>query len=151
MAPLRLCKGCLEILKIVYGKFYVLFSQSGEGGKGWLGFPDLWSGQNPRWNWYLTPACGEFRWSPEGTVSHSGPLGSFRSFKVYSDAKERVGCEKQREATAPVQSLVKLQPCLPSLRWKTCLRQNCSLDSCACSEEPALGKNTLMIMMIYNI
>ena len=35
------------------------------------------------------------------------PLGSF---KVCSDAKERVGCGKQREATTPIQSLVKLQP-----------------------------------------
>ena len=35
------------------------------------------------------------------------PLGSFN---VCSDAKERVGCGKQREATASIQSLVKLQP-----------------------------------------
>ena len=25
------------------------------GGKGWLGFLDLWFGQKPWWNWYLTP------------------------------------------------------------------------------------------------
>ena len=25
------------------------------GGEGWLGFPDLWSGQKLEWNWYLTP------------------------------------------------------------------------------------------------
>ena len=30
------------------------------------------------------------------------PLGSFQIFKVRSDAKERVGCGKQREATAPI-------------------------------------------------
>ena len=41
----------------------------------------------------------------------------FRSFKVCSDAKERVGCGKQREATAPIH----LQPLFPSLQWKTCL------------------------------
>ena len=35
------------------------------------------------------------------------PLGSF---KACSDAKERVRCRKQWEATAPIQSLVKLQP-----------------------------------------
>ena len=32
-------------------------------------------------------------------------------------------------------------------------RQNCSLGSCACSEGPALGQNTLIIMvmmMMYN-
>ena len=34
------------------------------------------------------------------------PLGSFRSFKVCSNAKERVGCGKQREVSAPIQSLV---------------------------------------------
>ena len=70
-------------------------------------------------------------------------LGSFQMFKVCSDAKNRVGCGKQRETTAPVQSLVKPQPWFLGLQWKTCLRQNCSLGSCACSEVPALGQNTL--------
>ena len=32
-------------------------------------------------------------------TSTLGPLGSF---KVCSDAKERMGCGKQREATAPI-------------------------------------------------
>ena len=54
-------------------------------------------------------------------------------------------CGKQQEATAPIQSLVKLQPSFPSLRRKSCLRQNCSLGSRACSEEPVLGQKTLMI------
>ena len=44
-------------------------------------------------------------------------LVPLRSFKVYSDAKERVGCGKQREAIAPIQSLVKLQPWFLSLQW----------------------------------
>ena len=39
-------------------------------------------------------------------------------------------------------------PWFLSLRWKTCLRQNCSLGSCACSEVPVLEQNTLMLMMI---
>ena len=51
---------------------------------------------------------GEFRWSPEGPVSqiHSphlndGATGIFSNFlKVCSDAKEKAGCGKQREATA---------------------------------------------------
>ena len=38
------------------------------------------------------------------------PLGFFRSFKVCSNAKERVGCGNQREATAPIKTLEKLQP-----------------------------------------
>ena len=53
--------------------------------------------------------CGEFRWSPEGSISqihspqlHVGTPGIFfRSFKVCSDAIERMGCEKQRETTVP--------------------------------------------------
>ena len=70
------------------------------------------------------------------------PWDLFRSFKVYSDDKERVGCGKQREATAPIKSLVKLQPWFLSLRWKTCLRQNCSIGFSASSEGPAFGKKT---------
>ena len=63
---------------------------------------------------------------------------------VCSDAKQRVRCKKQRKATAPVQSVVKLQPWFLSLRWKTCLLQNFSLGSCACCEGPALGRTLMM-------
>ena len=92
----------------------------------------------------------EFRWSPEGPVSqinslhlHVGAPGiSLRSFKVCSDAKERVGCGKPWKANAPIQSLVKLQSWFQSLRCKTCLWQNCSLGYSACSEGPALRQNT---------
>ena len=73
------------------------------------------------------------------------PLGSF---KACSDDKDGVGCGKQQEAAVPIKSLVKLQPWFLSLRWKTCLRQNCSLGSCSCSEGPALWQNTLMMMMM---
>ena len=52
-----------------------------------------------------------------------------------------MGCGK-REATATIQSLVKLQPWFLSLWWKTCLRQNCSLGFSPCSEGPAFGQNT---------
>ena len=90
--------------------------------------------------------CGWILVSLEGPVSQSTlltstlvPLGSFH---IYSDAKERVGCRKQWEATAPIESLVKQQPWFLSLGWKTCLWQNCSLGSCACSKGPALGQNT---------
>ena len=31
---------------------------------------------------------------------------------------------------------------IPEFEGKTCLRQNCSLGYCACSEGPALGENT---------
>ena len=36
---------------------------------------------------------------------------------------------------------------LPSAE-PTCLRQNCSLGFCACSEGPALGQNTLMMIAV---
>ena len=81
------------------------------------------------------------------TTLLTSTLVSLGSFQVCSDAKERVGCGKQREATAPIQSLVKLQPWFLSLWWKTCLRLNCSLGSCTCSEGPALGQNTLMMIL----
>ena len=68
-------------------------------------------------------------------------LVPLRSFKVCSDIKERVRCGKEQEATAPIKSLVKLQPWFLSLRWKTCLRQNCSLGLSACREGPAFGQN----------
>ena len=110
---------------------------------------DFWSGQKR--NWYLTPVVnfGEVRRAQlaKSTLLTS-KLVTLGSFKVCSYAKERVGFRKQREATAPIQSLVKQQPWFLSLWWKTCLRQNCSLGSCTCSEGPALGQNTL-IMMIY--
>ena len=74
------------------------------------------------------------------------PWDLFRSSKVCSDAKERVGCGKQWEATAPIQTLVKLQPWFLSLQWKTYFWQNYSLGSCNCTEGPALGQKTLMMI-----
>ena len=123
------------------------------GGERGLGFLDLWSGQKNRWNWYLTPIVnfGEVRRTQlaKSTVPTSSLvfLVYFQIFEICSDAKERVGYGKQREANAPIQSLVKLQPWFLSLRWKTCLRQNCCLSSCACSKGPALGQNILMIII----
>ena len=38
------------------------------------------------------------------------PWDLSRSFKVLSVAKEKVGCGQQREATEPIQSLLKMQP-----------------------------------------
>ena len=102
----------------IYIYIYILYT----GGKEWLGFPNLWSGQKLWWNWYLTPVVNFG--GPEGPVSqiHSphlliGAPGIFRSFKACSDAKER-------KATGICRSyslLVKLQPRFLSLQWKTCL------------------------------
>ena len=45
-------------------------------------------------------------------LSSTLSLGSFRSIKVCSDAKES-GVQKEQEATAPIQTLVKLQALVP--------------------------------------
>ena len=70
--------------------------------------------------------CGEFRWSPDDPVSqihfpylHDEVPGIF---------SERVGCRKQREATAPIHP------------W-----QNCSLDSWFWSGRPAFGRTTSLV------
>ena len=42
--------------------------------------------------------------NPLSSPPYWGPWDLFRSFKVCSDAKERVGCGKQREATATLVS-----------------------------------------------
>ena len=57
-----------------------------DGGEGWLGFPDLSSGQKSWWNWYLTHAVnfGEVRRAQlaKSTLLTSSmlPLGSFQIF-----------------------------------------------------------------------
>ena len=119
-----------------------------------MAFPDLWSGQKPCWNWCLTLVAnfGDVRrgsWPNPHSSSKLVHLGSFWSIKVSSDAKQRVGCGKQREVIARIESPVKLQPWFLSLRWKICLRQNWSLGSYACSEGPAIGQTTLIIIYIY--
>ena len=71
---------------------------------------------------------GEFRWSPEGPIDqinsphlHVGALGIFSDLLRSVQMLKRVRCWKQWESTAPIQSLVKLQPWFLSLLWKTCL------------------------------
>ena len=88
-------------------------------------------------------------WPNPLSSPHWCPWDLFRSLKVCSDAKERVGCGKQREATAPIKSLLKLQPWFLNLRWKTWFRQNCSLGFSTCSEGPAFGQNTLIMNIHY--
>ena len=68
-----------------------------------LGFPDLWSYQKPWWNWYFTPVenYGEVLRAQFSQI-HSLRLHAGAPFKVCSGVNERVGCRKQREATAPI-------------------------------------------------
>ena len=105
------------------GKIYLYVSK---GGKGWLGFLDLGCGKKLWWNWYFTlwwisvKSGGPSKSDPHSSPPRWCPWDLLRSFKVCSDAKERVGCGKQWETTAPIQSLVKQQPWFLSLWWKSC-------------------------------
>ena len=97
----------VEVLSQPFRMFIVVYIYG--GGKEWLGFSDLWFSQKPWWNWYLTPVenFGQIRRAQLAKftllTSTLVPLDLFWSFKVCSDDKERVGCGKQREATAPIQ------------------------------------------------
>ena len=105
--------------------------------------------------------CGEFLWIPEDPVSqihsphpHVGAPGIFSDLIRYvhmlkreRDVREAMGSYRTYS------SLIKLQSWFLSLRCKTCLRQNYSIGSCACSEGPALCQNTMIyyIVLLYYI
>ena len=94
--------------------------------QGWLGFPNLWSGQKPWWNWCLTSVVNfcEFRRIElaKSTLLTSMlvPLGSFQIFWGVQMLKREWGAESNGKL--PHLSIpVKLLPGFLSLRWKTCL------------------------------
>ena len=72
--------------------------------------------------------CGEFWWSPEGTISHNHsphrPPVIFsdllRSVKMLKRERER-GVRRATGSYRTYSSLVKLQPGFLGLQWKTCL------------------------------
>ena len=84
-----------------------------------MGFPDLWSGKIPRWNWYLTPVVNfsvvrraqlaEFTLLTSTLV----PLRSFQMLKE-SGVRKATGCYRIYS------SLVKLQLWFLNLQSKTC-------------------------------
>ena len=93
--------------------------------------------------------CGEFRWSPEDPVSqihsphlHVGAPEIFSDLLRYVQMVKRgSGVRKAKGSYRTYSSLVKLQRWVLSLRWKTCLRQNCNFSSRVCSGRPAFGHN----------
>ena len=127
--------------------FVVLWGQRVIGISGAL----IWS--KPWWNWYLTPAVnfGEARRAQLAkSILLTSTLLPLGSFKVCSDAKEKVACGKQRKL--PHLSIPnKTADRFLSLRWKTCLEQNCSLGSSVCSKGPALGQNNLLMIMVFSM
>ena len=96
------------------------------------------------WNWYLTPVVN-FSEVQRAQFAKSTllifTLVLLGSFKVCSDAKERVACRKHQEATAPILSLVKLQPGSWVCGGRPAFGRITALGSCACSEGPTLGQN----------
>ena len=58
-----------------------------------IGISDLWSGQKPWWNWYLTPVVN-FGEVQRAQLAKSTLFTSTLVPQVCSDAKERVGCGK---------------------------------------------------------
>ena len=96
-------------------------------GEGWLGFPDLWSGQKPWCNWYLTlvvnfgevgrsqlpnPLSSPPHWC---TWDFSDLLRSVQMLKRESGVRKATG--SYRTYLIPV---VKLQPGFLRLQWRTC-------------------------------
>ena len=71
-----------KISRTPFKMYYILL-----GGEGWLGFPDLWSGQKPWWNWCLIPVAnfGELRRAQLAKSTHLTSslvlLGSFQIFQ----------------------------------------------------------------------
>ena len=100
---------------------YILY-----GSEGWLRFPDLWSGQKPWWNWYLTPVVsfGEV-WRAQLAkstllTSTLGPLGIVSDLLRYVEMLKIKWVQKAMGSYHTYLSLVKLQPWFLHLQWKTC-------------------------------
>ena len=112
------------------------------GGEGWLGFPDLWSGQ--KLMELIFNSCGEFLWSPECPVSqilspqlHVGAPGIFSDFLrsvqmlkrlwgAESNGSYRTYSNSGKSATLIPEFAMedlpstKLQPWFLHLQWRTC-------------------------------
>ena len=117
----------------------------GTGSEGWLGFLDLWSGQKPWWNWYLTPVMnfGEVRRTQLAKLTFSSPNWCpwflCRSFKVCSDAIEREsGVQKATGSYHTYSSIVKLHLSSWVCGGRPAFGQNCGLGAWVCSVGPAL-------------
>ena len=76
-------------------------------------------------------------------ITTLAPLWSFQMLKRESGVWKATGNYRTYSMPGKTATLV---PVL--LRWKTCLRKNCSLGSCACSGGPVLGQNTLVMMIL---
>ena len=107
-------------------------------GEGWLGFPDLWSGQKPGWNWYLTPVVnfGEVRRSQLASPPHWGPWEFSELLRSVQMLKREWGAESKGKIPhlfipSKIETLVpefavedlslgRTAALVLSLQWKTC-------------------------------
>ena len=112
-------------------------------GEVWLVYSDLWSGQKPWWNWYLTPVVNfsEVRRAQlaKSTVRTS-TLVPLEYFQIFLRFVQMLKTEWGAESNGKLPHL--FNPWL-----------NCILGSCTCSEGPALGQNTddddRMVMLVF--
>ena len=102
----------------------------------WIFYFYIWSGQKPWWNWYLTPVVNFG--GPEGPVSQiRSPHLLDGAPGIFSDllrSVQMLRSEWGAESNGKLPHLLipsKTAPWFLSLRWKTCLRKNCSLGTYA--------------------
>ena len=94
-------------LPLIFKNLYFTFVYDILGGEGSLGFADLWSGQKPWWNWYLTPLVnfGEVRRAQlakstllTSTLQRAGAPGIFRDLLWFIQMLKREwGAESNRK------------------------------------------------------
>ena len=99
---------------------------------------------------------GEFRWSPEVPVRqihsphlHVGITGIFSDLLRSVQMLKREWGAEGNGSYHTYSSPGKTAALVPKF-VVACLWQNCSLGSCTCSEGPAIGQNTMMMMMMMN-
>ena len=119
------------------------------GGEVWLGFPDLRSGQNPWWNWYLTSVVnfGEV-WARQihSPNLHAGTPGIFSDLSTCVQMLKREWGAESNEKLLHLFIPRKTATFVPEFfSERPALEHNCDLGSFVCSERPALGQNTLIM------
>ena len=117
-----------------------------KGGEGWLRFPDLWCGKKTL-ILLIFNSSGDFRWSPEGPVSHiHSPYFHADAPGIFLDLLRYVHTLKREwsvESNGKLPHLFipsKIVTWYLSLQWKAYFGQNCNFGCCVCSERLALGR-----------
>ena len=121
-------------------------------GEGWMGFPDLWFGRKPLWNWCLTPVVNfcEVRWNQLANPLSSPPRWCPWDLLRFVQKLKR---EWGEESNGKLPHLFILNKNCNLCSWdcdeRTAFVQNWSLGAWVCSERADLGQKTLMIYTVY--